>query len=91
MLVLSRKKNESIIINGNIEIKIIETEDGKVKIGIEAPRNIPIHRKEVFDLIAEQNKAASTSNVKLDGLKGTKLPTLKDYKKKVNIKNDKLL
>ena len=91
MLVLSRKKNESIIINGNIEIKIIEAEDGKVKIGIEAPRDIIIHRKEVFDQIAEQNKAASASKVKLDDLKSTNLSKVKSYKKNVNIKNKKLL
>ncbi|MCH4889296.1 carbon storage regulator CsrA [Acidaminobacter sp. JC074] len=73
MLVLSRKKNESIIIGGNIEIKIIESDDGKVRIGIDAPKEIEIHRKEVFDLIMEENKAAMNTKSKLDQLKGKKL------------------
>lgn len=91
MLVLSRKKNESIIINGNIEITIIESDDGKVKIGIEAPKNIQIHRKEIFDQITAENKMASVSNKKLDGLKSTDLPKLKVYKKKIDINKKNLL
>lgn len=58
MLILSRKKDESIIIDGNIEIKIIEIEDGKVKIGIEAPKNIEIMRSELYKRIQEENLAA---------------------------------
>ena len=87
MLVLSRKKNESIIIDGKIEIKIIESDDGKVRIGIEAPKNIEIHRKEVYDLIMAENKAALNSKELLNHLKG------KGFEK-TNIKNknkDKLL
>ena len=91
MLVLSRKKNESIIINGNIEIKIIESDDGKVRIGIEAPKNIEIHRKEVFDQISAENKAAASANVSMEILKRTNLTKVKDYKKKINIKNKDLL
>lgn len=91
MLVLSRKKNESIIIAGNIEIKIIEAEDGKVKIGIEAPKNIEIHRKEVFDLITEQNKAASSSKLQIGDIKNANLTNVKEYKKSVNIKDKELL
>lgn len=91
MLVLSRKKNESIIINGNIEIKVIELDDGKVRIGIEAPKNIEIHRKEVFDLIASENKAAASSMNSLEKINNENIPKVKDYKKKVNIKNKNLL
>ncbi len=91
MLVLTRKKNESIIINGNIEVKIIESEDGKVKIGIDAPRNVTIHRKEVSDQIAAQNKEASNANVQFKHIKSVNLLRVKDYKKKVNIKKDGLL
>jgi len=91
MLVLSRKKNESIIINGNIEIKIIESDDGKVRIGIEAPKDIEIHRKEVFDMIAAENKAATNVNLNLDHLKGKTIVQSKNYNKKVTIKNKKLL
>lgn len=90
MLVLSRKKNESIVINGNIEVKVIESEDGKVRLGIEAPKSISIHRKEVFDAIAAENKAAA-ENVKINDMSHLKLPKVKDYKKKVNIKSKKML
>lgn len=62
MLVLSRKKDESLIIGDNIEIKVIEVEDGKVRIGIEAPKNVEIHRKEIYDKIKEENIQA-TKNV----------------------------
>jgi len=68
MLILSRKKEESIIIDGNIEIKIVSLEDGKVKIGIEAPREVQIFRKEVFDQIQEENKLAATSKLSTDKL-----------------------
>jgi carbon storage regulator len=59
MLVLSRKKNESIIIGDSIEIKIIAIEGEMVRIGIEAPRSVQVHRKEVYDLIQEENKMAT--------------------------------
>lgn len=70
MLVLSRKKNESIIIDGKIEVKIIESEDGRVRIGIDAPRNIEIHRKEVYDGIMAENKAATAAKYQVNQLKG---------------------
>lgn len=69
MLILSRKKDESIIIDGNIEIKIVDIEDGKVKIGIDAPRNIDIMRKELYKRIQEENLAAVNTTVKLDDMK----------------------
>jgi carbon storage regulator len=59
MLILTRKKDESIIINGNIEIQIMSIEEGKVKIGIEAPKDIEIFRHEVFDKIQNANLEAS--------------------------------
>ena len=61
MLVLKRKAGESLIIADNIEIKIIEVVDGRVKIGIEAPRDISVMRKEVIDEISSENKAASAT------------------------------
>ena len=66
MLVLTRKKDQSIIINENIEITILEVQGDQVRIGINAPRDISIHRKEVFLQIAEENKKASEINIKLN-------------------------
>ncbi|NLY66264.1 MAG: carbon storage regulator CsrA [Tissierellia bacterium] len=59
MLILTRKKDESIIINGNIEIKILEINEGKVSIGIEAPKDIDIFRKEIYESIQEENIKAA--------------------------------
>ncbi len=58
MLILTRKKDESIIIDGNIEIQIISIEEGKVKIGINAPKHIEVYRSEVVDKIKANNKEA---------------------------------
>ena len=57
MLVLSRKKNEQIVINDNIVVTVVEIRGDKVRLGIDAPREIPVHRKEVADAIARQNGA----------------------------------
>ena len=54
MLVLSRKRNESIVINDNITITIVEIRGDKVRLGIEAPKEVPVHRREVFDAINAQ-------------------------------------
>ena len=58
MLALSRKKNEALIINNNVEVTILEVKGDQVKIGIEAPREIPVYRKEVYLQIQEANKQA---------------------------------
>ncbi len=61
MLALSRKKNESLVINSDIEITILDIKGDQVKIGITAPKSVPVYRKEVYLQIQEANKAASTS------------------------------
>lgn len=61
MLALSRKKDEAIIINDDIEITIIEVKGDQVKLGITAPKSIPIYRKEVYIQIQEANKESANS------------------------------
>ncbi len=51
MLVLSRKKNESIVINNDIRIVVVEIRGDKVRLGVEAPREVPVHRHEVYEAI----------------------------------------
>ena len=58
MLALSRKKNEAIIIGNNVEVTILEVKGDQVKVGITAPREVPIYRKEVYMQIQEANKEA---------------------------------
>ena len=63
MLVLSRKKNESIVINNDITIVVVEIRGDKVRLGVEAPKEVPVHRREVYEAIkrneAAQGKAAA--------------------------------
>lgn len=61
MLALSRKKNEAIIINNNIEVTILEVKGEQVKIGISAPREVSVYRKEVYLQIQDANKEATDS------------------------------
>lgn len=51
MLVLSRKKNESIVIDDRIKIVVVEIRGDKVRLGVEAPKEVPVHRQEVYDAI----------------------------------------
>ncbi|WP_027630255.1 carbon storage regulator CsrA [Ruminiclostridium cellobioparum] len=69
MLVLSRKKDQGIIIGENIELTIIEIQGDQVRIGIKAPKNVPIYREEIFLEIQNENKkAANTGVVKLEDI-----------------------
>ena len=68
MLALSRKKNEAIVINNNIEITILEIKGDQVKIGVSAPKEVPIYRKEVYAQIQEANKEA----VNVEGMEALK-------------------
>lgn len=54
MLVLTRKKSESLVINDNITITVIEIRGDRVRLGIEAPREVPVHRREVYEAIKRQ-------------------------------------
>ncbi len=58
MLALSRKKNEALVINNNVEVTILEIKGEQVKLGITAPKEVPVYRKEVYVQIQEANKEA---------------------------------
>ena len=68
MLALSRKKNEAIIVNNNIEITILEVKGDQVKIGVTAPKEVPIYRKEGYVQIQEANQ----DSVSADGMAALK-------------------
>ena len=55
MLVLSRKKNESIVINDDVKIVVVEIRGDKVRLGIEAPKEVPVHRNEVYEAIRQSS------------------------------------
>ena len=61
MLALSRKKNEALVINNNVEITILDIKGDQVKVGITAPKEVPVYRKEVYLQIQEANKSAFES------------------------------
>ena len=63
MLILNRKIGERIIIDDRIEVKVLETSDGKIKIGIDAPKNITILRKEVYEDIKNENTQAANISI----------------------------
>ena len=68
MLALSRKKNEALVVNNNVEITILEIKGEQVKLGITAPREVPVYRKEVYVQIQDSNKEA----VNVDGIEALK-------------------
>ena len=63
MLALSRKKNEALVINNNIEITVLEIKGEQVKLGISAPKEVPVYRKEVYVQIQEVNQEAVSTDV----------------------------
>lgn len=68
MLALSRKKDEAIIINDDIEITVIEIKGDQVKLGISAPKSVPIYRKEVYVQIKDANKEAVAQEINVKAL-----------------------
>lgn len=64
MLALTRKKGESLVINNNIEITVLEIRGDQIKIGVQAPKEVPIYRKEVYLQIQKENEEA----IGIDGL-----------------------
>ena len=64
MLALSRKKNEALVINNNVEITVLEIKGEQVKLGISSPREVPVYRKEVYIQIQDANQEA----VDVDGM-----------------------
>lgn len=72
MLVLSRKKNESIVINDDITIVVVEIRGDKVRLGVEAPKEVPVHRREVYDAIRRNDVADDEKNAReTDAAAGT--------------------
>ena len=69
MLALSRKKNEALVINNNVEVTVLEIKGEQVKLGITAPREVPVYRKEVYIQIQDSNKEAANVDG-MDALKG---------------------
>ncbi len=70
MLVLSRKKNESIVINDDITIVVVEIRGDKVRLGVEAPKEVPVHRREVFDAIHRNEELVANKAGKTDSVPG---------------------
>lgn len=70
MLVLSRKKNESIVINDDITIVVVEIRGDKVRLGVEAPKEVPVHRNEVYEAIRRNQQPTGQSVVEPDTTSG---------------------
>ncbi len=69
MLALSRKKGEALVISNNIEVTILEIKGDQVKVGITAPREVPVYRKEIYLQIQDANKAAAADTSGMEALK----------------------
>ena len=68
MLALSRKQGESIMIGSDIELTVLEVKGDQIKIGINAPKSIPVYRKEIYAQIQEENRATAAS-IDIESLK----------------------
>lgn len=72
MLALSRKKNEALVINNNVEITILDIKGDQVKIGIQAPKEVPVYRKEVYLQIQQANKDAMDNVISAENMDALK-------------------
>lgn len=66
MLILSRRPGQSIMIGDNIEIKVLGWKDGQLSLGIVAPKSVAVYRQEIYDIIAQENKAAAAPSRDID-------------------------
>jgi carbon storage regulator len=78
MLVLSRKKGQSIMIGHDIEISIIDVQGEQIRLGINAPRSVTIHRKEVFEEIVQENKQAASTAISPDVIRTMRIEKKED-------------
>lgn len=83
MLILSRKTGETVVIDGRIRVKIVRMEGDVVKIGIEAPAEVSVHRQEVYDEIQRNNKEAATPNP-------TEVPKLPRQNSKISSRSNRI-
>jgi carbon storage regulator len=89
MLVLTRKRNESIMIGDSVEVSVIEVKGDQVKLGIKAPKDIKVHRKEVYLAIQKENIDASKSSVEKIGDIGDFFENKKKASKNLPTNNEK--
>ncbi|NLY18386.1 MAG: carbon storage regulator CsrA [Clostridiaceae bacterium] len=80
MLVLSRKKGQSIMIGRNIEISIVDIQGEQVRLGISAPRDVTVHRKEIYEEIISENRQAAAARVDPAAIKTIKLESKENNK-----------
>ena len=81
MLVLSRQRDESIMIGDDVEITIVDVRGDKVRLGINAPKNIPVHRREIYDAIQREKGQTSESDASGQGPKAEGTPQTKEHQK----------
>ena len=77
MLVMSRRKNEAIVINDDISVVVVEIRPDKVRLGIEHPSSVPVHRQEVYDAILRSGETARRSTVLLPNAGSKALATIR--------------
>ena len=77
MLVLSRKSGESIVIGNDVVITILEVRGGQIRIGVDAPRNLAVHRAEIYEQVQAENRAAAASTDLMATILTTKASGLK--------------